>query len=189
MNAYTSPNVVIDSWGRRKVFPSPLARLLAKAESTDDPTRCWTWTGGCNPKGYGRFNFEGRASMAHRASYRMHVGPIPVGMLVCHRCDNPACINPAHLFIGTPADNSADMTAKGRSPRQCNEKSGMAKLSDTQVAEMRERRAGGETCASIAKAFGVSESHVSRVTRELRRPIEAVTDGGWSPVPAPAGAR
>jgi hypothetical protein len=171
---YHSPRVLTDSWGRRKVLPSILDSLLSKADISAGPDGCWTWIACRNAKGYGRLTINGSGFLAHRLSYEAHVGPVPGQMCICHRCDNPPCINPAHLFLGTQADNSADMVAKGRATRARNEKSGMAKLSDGQVAEMRRRRVAGESCESIAIAFDVSAPHVSRVTRGLRRPGEDV---------------
>ena len=77
-------------------------------------TGCWQWRGPTNAFGYGRFSFEGRTQVAHRLSYETFRGPIPDGMSVLHKCDNPSCINPEHLWIGTYSDNRRDCLSKGR---------------------------------------------------------------------------
>jgi hypothetical protein len=121
----------------------------------DPATGCWMWTGGRNQDGYGRFfRLEGgrqRQYRAHRVSYEVHCGPIPEGMFVCHRCDTPACVNPDHLFLGTPKDNVVDMIEKGRrgTPKQ--------RLSDEAYAHIMRRELLSREYAAL---YGVSEAHV-----------------------------
>lgn len=87
-------------------------RFWSKVQKTDG---CWEWTGSRRPKGYGVFAVNGaRRESAHRVAYALFIGPISAGFFVCHRCDNPRCVRPDHLFLGTQADNMRDMHAKGR---------------------------------------------------------------------------
>ncbi len=98
---------------------------------------------------------------AHRLSWEFAHGPIPKGTEVCHRCDNPPCVNPAHLFLGTHAENMADMTAKGRSAR--GERSHHAKITETQAIEIRQKCADGASQSVIAREFGLSSRAVSDI--------------------------
>lgn len=125
---------------------------------------CWEWQGSKSDTGYGCF-YDGRAYRAHRYSWIQANGPIPAGLLVLHECDNRACVNPAHLFLGTHQENSVDMVAKGRQRRPrstAGEMHGEAKLTDAAVREIRTSTATGR---SLAAKFGVSESAVSLVRR------------------------
>lgn len=81
---------------------------------TANANGCHIWHGPKGVKGYGAFSYDGFTQRANRASWELHVGPIPVGFYVLHRCDNPSCVNPAHLFLGTAEDNTDDMIIKGR---------------------------------------------------------------------------
>lgn len=88
-------------------------RLMERYRET--PTGCWEFTGGRSGSGYGVISQAGKSLLAHRVSYELHKGPIPDGMVVMHSCDNPPCINPAHLSTGTAGDNNRDRSRKGRS--------------------------------------------------------------------------
>lgn len=95
------------------MYPTRHERFWLKVDRSDT-NGCWEWTGTKRGYGYGAFAYQGVTVVASRFSYELHYGPIPDGMLVLHRCDNPACVNPSHLFLGTNKDNTRDMIDKGR---------------------------------------------------------------------------
>lgn len=101
---------------------------------------CWLWVGGVGKRGYGRFCWEGDNEFkAHRASWILNCGPISNDLHVLHKCDTPICVNPNHLFLGTQADNMADMIAKGRDRKKplIGSRHNMAKLTEHQIADIR----------------------------------------------------
>lgn len=134
------------------------------------PNGCWEWQGQRNHSGYGVFYLVGKYVGAHRVSYGLFVAPIPDGMMVCHHCDNPPCVNPAHLFVGTAKDNTQDMIQKGRGQWNMvgvlGERHRSARLTEVEVASVRRRWADGETMSAMAREKGVHISTISRVVRE-----------------------
>lgn len=142
-------------------------RLWRKTEA-DPKTGCWVWKGYVEASGYGRIWF-GSTWLAHRASWVDEFGPIPNGLHVCHRCDNPPCWNPDHLFLGTNADNVADRHAKGRSRGGYHrgETHPCAKLTADDVRAIRAAR-GAEQGRITARRYGVSPSRISMIqTRKV----------------------
>lgn len=124
---------------------------------------CWIWTGGKTRDGYGVLTVGRRQQRAHRASYETFNGAIPPGMLVCHRCDVPLCINPAHLFLGRPEDNTRDMVAKGRNHRLCGPANPNTKLTPHERETIKDLRRQGLLLKDIASRYGVSFQTVSDI--------------------------
>lgn len=120
---------------------------------------CWLWKGGTDRAGYGAYKWAGKKMGAHRASYYIHFETIADGLMVCHRCDNPLCVNPDHLFLGTNQDNMQDMVSKGRG-KQIYGFSGQAKLTDADVAEIRSLNLRH---VDIAARLGISPTYVSHI--------------------------
>jgi hypothetical protein len=136
----------------------PLLDRLMEKIAKNEMTGCWEWTAYKEVHGYGVVGFKRKAKLAHRVSYELHRGEIPAGMFVCHRCDNPSCVNPDHLFIGSQVENMADMAAKGRAPK--GEAHSCAKLTERDVLAIKEAAGTNET---IAAKYGVGPSQVSRI--------------------------
>lgn len=127
---------------------------------------CWEWLGGLKPGGYGRFmlsKYPYKEVLAHRASWELHRGPIPAGKVVCHHCDNPRCVNPAHLFVGTQAENVDDMQRKGRRTVLQGPSIGTAVYSAETIAEVKRMLAEGLTPTPIHRATGISVCHIKRI--------------------------
>ena len=137
-------------------WPSLWDRFWKKV---DDSGGCWLWLGSTFPNGYGKISSHGKSLLTHRLSWEIdHRQPVPDGLEVLHRCDNPPCVNPVHLFLGTQAENIADMDAKGRAnrPRLAGEQSPRARLTVLVVREMRRLHALGVGPHRLGSMFGVS---------------------------------
>lgn len=145
--------------------PQPtLPRFESKFEKTSG---CWLWLGAKHAKGYGHFKMptgkgDGRVEKAHRIAYSLYVGEIPRGLMVLHKCDTPACVNPDHLFLGTNDDNMKDMVAKGRGNAPRGEDQHLARLSESAVEAI---RTSCETGVAMARQNGVSPQAICDVRK------------------------
>ena len=162
--------------------------------ATEDAGGCWIWTGKKDAKGYGYFFAKNRRFLAHRVSYFMHFEVDPFGLFCCHRCDTPSCVNPEHMFLGTPQDNLRDMWSKGRGPSGSKhglvkhpelvrrgadhpskihgtgyyvrgEKSPLTTLTDEKVLSIRAMYANGRSYNQVAAAFGISKPTVWKIVK------------------------
>lgn len=142
---------------------------------------CWLWNGSHSAAGYGRLSMERKWYYAHRVAWEISNGPIPDGLLVCHSCDNPGCVRPDHLFLGTDADNIHDMISKGRAangPRPRGDEhwtriypdrvrrgraNGKAKLTPNKVREIRTAYRNGASQTSLSREYGVKQSTIWQV--------------------------
>lgn len=151
-------------------------KFISRTKQVDD---CWEWQRARMSSGYGKLRVDGKYWLAHRFSYHLLIGTIPNGLFVLHRCDNPCCVNPAHLRLGTHAENVADMMRKGRDAMSANpeqwreygrrlgrsgstfgENNSHAKLTASQVQEIRKRSANAR---ALAARFGVNKSAIYRI--------------------------
>lgn len=157
--AHSFCSMHLNRWQKGQSLNTPNRNGLSLREKFDKYTvksdHCWDWTGHKNNGGYGAIkdSSDHSGKKAHRVSYELHVGAIPKGMLVCHKCDNPGCVNPNHLFLGTQSDNMIDMATKGRHT---------GKLTPEEVAKIR-NMAGSDTHKNIALLFGLSQQTVSGI--------------------------
>lgn len=126
---------------------------------------CWLWTARSKTtSGYGKIKHDGVTMMAHRVSWELVNGPVPTGLCVLHDCpggDNPLCVNPAHLWLGTQSENTKDRHRKQRDAR--GERQWKAKLTDIDIIAIRSARSAGETTVSLAKRFGVAQPNISDI--------------------------
>ena len=142
----------------------PAIRFNSKYKKTES---CWIWTGAKKPTGYGNFWMNEKYLGAHCAAYLLFKGDIPDEMLVCHKCDNPSCVNPDHLFLGSPLENMVDMKNKGRAVgiAKGGEDHPISKLKNVEIIEIRRRIKAGELLRVIAADYGVSEATICYVAK------------------------
>lgn len=149
-----------------------IERFMAKVDRSGC---CWEWTAMMSTRGYGRIKINGRRVSAHRVSWTIHNGPIPEGLWVLHRCDNRRCVNPEHLFLGTHEENMRDMREKGRA--SSGEARYNAKLTESDVAEIRRLRAEGSRLRPLAERFGVTVQVVSSIALGRKWRSHEVSNG------------
>lgn len=156
-----------DATGRCAVCRVDALKQRIRSGSVQDTNGCWIWQRSTK-NGYGQTSVSDRPTYTHRLSYELYVGPIPDGMDVCHTCDVKPCNNPAHFFLGTPADNTHDMWRKGRGrkpPVHRGLANSNAKLADVDLDEIRRLDAEGLEQREVARQFGCSQSTVWRIVR------------------------
>jgi hypothetical protein len=151
------------------------ARLLEQIEPNPD-TDCWVWQGNKNAKGYGRLSYyrsgKTRYLLAHRVSYALRYRQDPGSMCVCHTCDNPACVNPEHLFLGTVGDNNRDAFKKGRNktvgeyPKK-GVNNPIARYTEAQIKEMRRLYNDGATVRDLVAKFGGSRGGIYAIVNYI----------------------
>lgn len=152
----------------RKLFDDVFLAGFWNSIAVGDPDRCWPWKRSINSHGYGHLSVMGTEFMSHRCAWVLSNGCMGAEDCVLHRCDNRRCCNPAHLFLGSKADNSEDMVSKGRS--LCGERNKASKLTTHNVTEIRN---SDEPYAQLSRKFGVSEHHIYKIKSGLRWSFDA----------------
>jgi hypothetical protein len=141
-----------------------LHRFFSKVKKTHS---CWEWKSSINNKGYGQFHLDGKTVLASRLSWKIHYGEFPEGFFVLHKCDNPRCVRPDHLFLGNALENTLDAISKNRlknPPLHLGEFQHLSKLSEEKVRKIRSSK---KTISSLASEFGVSFQTVWKVSKRL----------------------
>lgn len=155
------------------IEPSFWPRFWKRVKRTSsDWSSCWLWTGTLNGSGYGQVRRLGKAPLCHRLMFEVTFGPIPKGMCVLHHCDTPACVNPKHLFLGTPQDNVDDCIKKNRRRYRHGDNHHNAKLTDAQVADIKKLAASMSPIGRnriLGKKFGVHFGHINNIIGGFRR--------------------
>lgn len=161
--------------GRRRIYDRAALteHLMARVIPGATPLDCWGWRGSKGKNGYSYLGVSGQSRLAHRLSYELHVGHIPTGVFVCHHCDNPGCCNPAHLFLGTQADNMKDCATKGRTRRTPTiQGEGHYRAKVTQ-ADVRDIRTSSASQSDLARKYGLSRSSIAAIkTRKSWKSVD-----------------
>lgn len=143
-----------------------MERFWNKVEKTEG---CWNWKAHRNKLGYGMFKTASGSELAHRVSYRMAGRLYDESLCVLHRCDNPRCVNPDHLWLGSRIDNNQDKVNKGRASALHGEDNGRCRISDAQVSEMRTCYEAGSKILDLAEKFCISKSQVWNIVSGRQR--------------------
>lgn len=146
-------------FNRLRKTARPLSEAFWEKVEKKSDIECWEWLASIQADGYG--NFKGR--LAHRVSWELVNGEIPAGLYVCHRCDNPACVNPGHLFLGTQLDNMQDMVSKGRGHDHHGENNPKAKLTEKDIFQIHRLKNSGFSNKQIATNFDVTPTTISYI--------------------------
>lgn len=148
---------------KRKMAKShikPIRQRFWKKVNIKDLFDCWEWLGYKNPDGYGIVMRNSRKELTHRTAWILTYGNIPENLCVCHKCDNPSCVNPAHLFIGTMQDNVNDMFSKGRQPYTKGSKGGRAILTEEQILAIRILYQAGIRQCELGRMYNIDVGHL-----------------------------
>lgn len=167
MGLSVPPDLGYNTWEKGVpmiIAPDVVARFWEKVERSDG---CWLWKAACTGNGYGAFKIRGRQWAAHQVSYLLHHGQIADGLWVLHSCDTPRCVNPDHLSLGTPAQNSQERDGRGRGNKRPYDRSGEAnpklRISEDQARTIIARLAQGECGADIGRDMGIAYHIVSDI--------------------------
>lgn len=140
-------------------------KFWEKVDKSGGEDACWMWTSALDKNGYGKVTIDFGDYRAHRVSYEICVDKIPTGMVICHKCDTPGCVNPKHLFVGTNAENTADRDRKGHGVWS-SERNPKAKLTEVQVLEIRNKySAGNSTYSSLSREYGVQPIQIQNIIK------------------------
>ena len=152
--------------GKRERKKEDIKDRFFKKIKINPENGCWEFQGALSRFGHGRIGFRLKIYLTHRLSYEIHNGPIPEGLNVCHKCDNPPCCNPEHLFLGTQNDNVLDAVKKGRMkayPVMKGERNPASKLKNCQVFQIRKELNAGVKGSELARKYKISKVQISRI--------------------------